>query len=313
MFTYRPTLSNLLSTHSLLIRFPRQFPRRLASWLSPIRVECAQLTGALKAEVTQHDLVISGLYSQAVSTDLVISIYNIINPNLDSSSAMTLSIGVLLGSTLIEQQSTSVDVPSLSPNVMTLSDLITDQANARNINKISVTIQPKETVQPEDQLVVQIPRDYSIDQFSGVCSISQAFSFYSSCRLNLLNNRLTYTTSHTAYSPQAIQTAFSPISTNNLSGHTSNFVFFFYRLSDFSITQRTYSTISPSSLSYGYGAALLTVNQDTPYTLTVGTYSDEIIIQLATKTPSLQTLTLTPAVLDSAVVVTPNPVRLEVG
>lgn len=79
------------------------------------------------------------------------------------------------------------------------------------------------------------------------------------------------------------------IRTPDLEGETFNFVISNYDSSNKRIISRTYSTLNPASITYTYDGYLITVNDDLPVDVEVGTYTDEIVIKMPG--PSLQTLT----------------------
>lgn len=72
---------------------------------------------------------------------------------------------------------------------------------------------------------------------------------------------------------------------------------------------RTYSNLKIASLSFAYDGKQVVVNDDQPYNLEVGSYSDLITVLL--EKPVEQMLTLTPNLLDPAILVKPFPVRVE--
>lgn len=69
---------------------------------------------------------------------------------------------------------------------------------------------------------------------------------------------------------------------------------------------RTYSNLHVASINYDYDGLQIDVNNKQPITLEVGSYSDEIRLNITVA--SEFTITLSPNVLDVNILITPNPV-----
>jgi hypothetical protein len=96
-----------------------------------------------------------------------------------------------------------------------------------------------------------------------------------------------------------------------LAGETLNFVVYNYDNSTEQILGRTFHSLNPSSLKFDYDGAQIWVNEDIPVTLEVGSYSDPIEIRLDKQ--ATQSLTLTPNLLDPNIIVTPFPIKIDLG
>ena len=114
------------------------------------------------------------------------------------------------------------------------------------------------------------------------------------------------------------------IRTPDLAGDTLNFVVSNYDSANKKILSRTYANLNPASLHFAYDGLLISVNNDLAVDVEVGTYTDEIVIQMPSA--SLQTLTytlllllnltsyrFTPNTLDPNIIVTPFPLQIKLG
>ena len=161
------------------------------------------------------------------------------------------------------------------------------------------------------QVFVDFPPDYLIDSYGGECTINEDFSFFVNCYLD--NNRVFVNASNTQWTETmgSLTLEVNSIRTTDDDGEALNFIIFNYDSSDKRILSRTYSTLNPASITYSYDGILISVNNDEPIDVEVGTYTDEITIQLPS--PSLQTLTLTPNTLNSSITITPFPLQIQLG
>jgi len=69
----------------------------------------------------------------------------------------------------------------------------------------------------------------------------------------------------------------------DLMGETLSFIIFNYDENIKEVVGRTYSNLYSSTLSYEYDGKQITVNNDNPIKLEVGSYTDQITISIADK------------------------------
>jgi hypothetical protein len=137
---------------------------------------------------------------------------------------------------------------------------------------------------------MDFPPNYLIDSYDGECNINQEFSFFVNCYID--NNRIFINSSNPTWDPNvdgSLTFEVMGIRNPDIAGDTLNFIIYNYDSVGKKILGRTYSNLNPASLHYEYDGLQIIVNNDEPIDLEVGTYSDEIVIQMPG--PSLQTLT----------------------
>jgi len=139
------------------------------------------------------------------------------------------------------------------------------------------------------EIFVDFPPDYLIDSYGGECEINEEFSFFVNCYID--NNRIFINASNPLWTPSMGSLTFlaQNIRTPDDDGEARNFVISNYDSEKKRIVSRTYSTLNPASLTYVYDGYLISINNDEPIDVEVGTYTDEIVLRLPG--PALQTLT----------------------
>lgn len=139
------------------------------------------------------------------------------------------------------------------------------------------------------QLFIDFPHDYLIDSYGGQCSLNEDFSFIVNCDLDY--NRIFVNSSNPRWTETmgSLDLEIDNVRTPDSDGETSNFVISNYDIVNKKILSRTYANLNPASLTYTYDGDLITVNDDEPVDVEVGTYTDEIVIKMPSY--ALQSLT----------------------
>lgn len=155
---------------------------------------------------------------------------------------------------------------------------------SRYSNDYSISFLPRQNVLPSSlggQIAVQFPPDYIIDSFSGACSINQDFSFFVNCFIE--NNRIYVNASNPKWDPNIdgeLKLEIDSIINPDLAGNTLEFIVFNLDLTKSTVLGRTFTNLNPSSLYFPYDGMLISVNDDLPVQVEVGTYSDLITIKM---------------------------------
>ena len=137
-------------------------------------------------------------------------------------------------------------------------------------------------------MYIDFPPDYNIVSYDGKCTINTLFSFNVKC--TRINNRFYINSTHpdwNALSQGTIETQIQHIRGPDLEGETRNFVIYNYDKSIKVVVGRTYANLYKGTLSYQYDGAHITVNEDKPIKVEVGTYTDVInmtVVANATRT-----------------------------
>jgi len=161
-------------------------------------------------------------------------------------------------------------------------------------------------------IYIDFPPDFIIDTYLGQCTVDQSFSFFSNCILS--NNRFFFNTTNNLWNPLTqgqLNFTIDAIYTPDNSGNTLNFVIANYNNITQNILGRTYSTLNTAYLTYSYDGLQIHVNEDQPIYLEVGSYSDWFNIQMDNS--ATQSLTLSPNLIDSTIIVDPFPLIIELG
>lgn len=111
-----------------------------------------------------------------------------------------------------------------------------------------------------------------IDSYGGKCTINQEFSFFVNCYIEF--NRIYINSSHVEWNPTvkgSLTVTIQDIRNPDLSGETLNFIIYNYDSTGKKILGRTYATLNPASLTYKYDGLQISVNNDQPIVLEVGT------------------------------------------
>lgn len=252
-----------------------------------------------------------------VTGPITLRLWGIINPNkVDIQSTGAFGLALMNDTTALEGnfQITGI-IPLLAPDSIQFISLTSTIKYSRYLNDYSFEFLPRQTIVTSNlggQLFLDFPSDYLIDSYGGICNINQDFSFFVNCQLD--NNRIFINASNPEWVPEvsgSLSLTVNGIINPDNAGNTLSFIIYNYNTQTQTILGRTYSNLNPASLFFGYDGLLISVNNDQPIQVEVGTYSDLISINMPG--PSKQTLTLTPNVLDPSILITPFPLQIELG
>jgi hypothetical protein len=164
---------------------------------------------------------------------------------------------------------------------------------SRYNNDYTISFLPKQNILPSSlggQVAIQFPPDYIIDSFSGACKINEDFSFFVNCYIE--NNRIFVNASNSKWDPSVdgeLKLEIDSIINPDIAGNTLEFVIFNLDNTKNMVLGRTFSNLNPSFLYFPYDGQLISVNDDSPVQIEVGTYSD--LIEIKMPGPSKQSLT----------------------
>ena len=241
-----------------------------------------------------------------VTGPITIRLWGIVNPNkLDITRTGSFGFALMEGDNILEGNFQIPGIiPLLAPGSFTLIFLLIEidsiqlasvsssNPNARYTSDFTfVFTSEKDILQAElgGEIFVDFPPDYLIDSYGGKCEINEEFSFFVNCYID--NNRIFINASNPLWTPTmgSLTLTIQNIKTPDDDGEALNFVISSYDSVNKKIVSRTYSTLNPSSLAYKYDGYLISINDDQPVDIEVGTYTDEIVLKLPG--PALQTLT----------------------
>ncbi|KAL4499018.1 hypothetical protein ABPG72_016920 [Tetrahymena utriculariae] len=325
------TVTQLQYTQSILVYFPLNYDDNLGPY--QLIITSQQLQGALKYKQYKRQLVIYGFYSMPVTQAITIKIFGIVNPNRNTNQnyvSEMFGIGLLdvslpkalHGYNLIEADYQTIPniSPQLTPGGINFVSITSTNQYARQTGNFTFVIDPLQYVlssQNGGQIYFDFPQDFIVDSYGGTCSINQSFSFFSNCYMNDENLRFYYQTINLQWDSSVngyITATISLLRTPDSSGPTNNFIAYNYDSINQVVLGRSYPNLFIASLSFSYQGKLITVNNDQPYNLEVGSFSDSIIIQFNVNIVNYSaetTITLTPNVLDPSIIISPFPVVLE--
>ena len=161
-------------------------------------------------------------------------------------------------------------------------------------------------------IFIDFPPDFIVDNYQGKCTFDQSFSFFSNCIKK--NNRFFFNATNDLWDPNTqgqLNFTINGVISPDYSGDTLNFVLSNYDNITKKILGRTYCTLNLADLSYVYDGLQIYVNENQAIDLEVGTYSDWYKIRL--DDPATQSLTLSPNLIDSTIIVDPFPLIIELG
>ena len=161
-------------------------------------------------------------------------------------------------------------------------------------------------------IFVDFPPDFTIDSYQGKCTVDLSFSFFSNCIKQ--NNRFFFNATNNIWDPTTLghlNFTINSIMTPDNATDTLNFVISNYDNISMKVLGRTYSTLSLGYLTYIYDGLQIYVNEDNDIDLEVGSYSNWYNIRL--DSAATQSLTLSPNLIDSTIVVDPLPLIIELG
>ncbi|EAS00909.2 transmembrane protein, putative (macronuclear) [Tetrahymena thermophila SB210] len=325
------TVTAISSTQSILVYFPLNYDNNLGPYKLIITSE--QLQGALKYKQYRRQLVIYGFYSMTITQPITIKIFGIVNPNRTTNQVYVselFGIGLLdvslpkalHGYNLIEAAYQTIPniSPQLTPGGINFVSIASTNQYARQTGNFTFVIDPLQKVlssQNGGQIYFDFPQDFIVDSYGGTCSINQSFSFFSNCYMNDENLRFYYQTINPQWDSSVngyISATISLIRTPDSSGPTNNFIAYNYDSINQVVLGRSYPNLFIASLSFSYQGKLITVNNDQPYNLEVGSFSDTITIAFNVNIVNYSaetTITLTPNVLDPSIIIQPFPVVLQ--
>lgn len=297
-----------------LIRFPSDYDPQLFKY-DPV-VESSQLTGALVGTVMSRQIIITGFKTMTVTEPITLRLWGVVNPNkVDITRTGTFTLALMQDDDVIEGNFAIPGIiPYLAPESIQFSAVSSTTSYSRYSSDYTFTFSSEKAIPDSGlggQLFVDFPPDYLIDSYDGGCDINEDFSFFVNCYLD--NNRVFVNASNSQWTETmgSLTLEIDGIRTPDDDGEALNFIIFNYDSSDKRILSRTYSTLNSGSLTYTYDGILISVNNDEPVDVEVGTYTDEIVIKLVNA--SEQTLTLTPNTLNSTITITPFPLTIQLG
>ncbi|CAD8049450.1 unnamed protein product [Paramecium sonneborni] len=306
----------LTTNHYILIRFPFEYDYIIG--LEKMQVKSNTLQGALKMAIIPYHIQITGFYqlTNFVGT-LDISLLGVINPNrLNNQATGTFLIAIMEGNKMILGNSAINGViPQLAPLLIQLNKITSSVSLSRYASTFTFEVYPLQQVLATvygGQLYVDFPNNFIIDAFNGGCETTPEFSFFASCKWDYF--RFAFVTNNQDwYSDRSgqLQLTIMNVLTPDDDGETNNFIVYNYDSLNKIVLGRTYANLHSASLIYQYDGLQIDVNLKQPFILEVGSYSDEIIMNITEKADF--TLTLSPNVLDSQIIITPNPVQIVAG
>ena len=195
---------------------------------------------------------------------------------------------------------------------MSLSSVTSYARYSTNYNFVFLTRQNILDYQLGGMIVIDFPPDYIIDSYLGKCTVDQSFSFFSNGIRS--NSRFFVNATNNLWNPLTqgqLNFTINGITSPDNSGDTLNFVLSNYDNITQKILGRTYSTLNKAYLTYTYDGLQISVNNDQPIYLEVGSYSNWYKITL--DNAATQSLTLSPNLIDSTIIVDPFPLLIQLG
>lgn len=328
LFTFDTTnIDTIFADMMFFVRFPADYDPKLA--LYNIAVASDDLDGALHFFLIGRDLRITGndsktlkcnnsslgFYEKAVTGNITIRVWGVVNPNrYDNTQTDYFLAGIIQDDEMLYgNDKIEGIIPLLAPDGISLTTLSSTISNSRYLDSFTFTFLPRQNIKSSALggiLYIDFPPDYLIDSYGGKCTINKAFSFFVNCILDY--NRIWINSTNEEWNPDvngALTSVIENIRDPDDNGSTHAFVIGNYDSLNKKVLGRTYNTLNPASLDYTYDGELISVNDDLPVIVEIGTYTDEIEITLPG--PSQQTLTLTPNVLNPDILIVPFPLKIE--
>ncbi|CAK70993.1 unnamed protein product (macronuclear) [Paramecium tetraurelia] len=306
----------ITSNHYILIRFPFDYDYIIG--IEKMQVKSNTLQGALKMAIIPYHIKISGFYELSnFKGTLDISLLGVINPNRQNNKVTgTFLFGIMDGNKMVlGNTAISGVIPQLAPLLIQLNKITSSVSLSRYASTFTFEIYPLQKVLSTvygGQLYADFPNNFIIDSFNGGCETTSQFSFFASCKWDYFRF-LFQTNNQDWYADRSgqLDLTITNVLTPDDDGETNNFIIYNYDSINKIVLGRTYANLHSASLIYNYDGLQIDVNLKQPFTLEVGSYSDEIIMNI-TDTADF-TLTLSPNVLDSQIIITPNPVQIVAG
>lgn len=154
--------------------------------------------------------------------------------------------------------------------------------------------------------------NFIIDTYQGKCTVDQTFSFFSNCYKQ--NSRFFVNVTNNLWDPLTqgqLNFTINSIVSPDTGGDSLNFVISNYDNLTQTVLGRTYSTLNLAYLTYSYDGLQIYINEDYPIDLEVGSYSNWYKIKL--NSSATQSLTLSPNMIDSSIIMDPFPLIIELG
>ncbi|EGR28803.1 hypothetical protein IMG5_168390 [Ichthyophthirius multifiliis] len=324
---FTSAINQVLKGQFLFISFPSNYDVNLGPY--KLIVTSKDLDGALYYILYRRVLKIGGFYSKnLINNEIKLKIFGIVNPNRKISTSLQNEVfqtGLLDidGYKLIQASNSIKNIVSfLAPeNINLISLKSSTEYSRQQISSYSFVIEPEQSVLDNTyggQLYIDFPQDFTVDYYDGKCTINQKFSFFANCKMEDENLRFFIQTNNKewqshkdGYITATIQNVRSP----DIQGQTKDFIVYNYDSLNKIILGRTYNNLKIACITTTYEGKLIDVNNNLPYDLEVGSFSDSIIINFnIPEDPNHKaktTLTLTPNVLDSSILIRPTPVVIK--
>ena len=227
----------------------------------------------------------SGFYDSRIRSNITLSLYGVINPNLVPNVNITgFYVGIVDKNNQTKALSASFGNITLvqAPKVIEILDLQNKIAYARYDDNYTIQIRSDLPIQDSNnggQIKIEFPDDFYMDVFNGLCKTEDRFSLYAVCTqfyntyvLSAANKYYDFSTSG------SLNFSINNHRNAEYKGLTGSIIVYNYDTTTRMILTRSYGTLSKSYRNFTYDGLQLLVNSGNTYELEVGSMSDPITV-----------------------------------
>ena len=297
---------------TIWIRFPPEYDLHLSN--IPL-VATSTLNGALKTAVMFREIFITGFYSQHVSSFFDLAIFGIVNPNRNGD----IKTGDFAFAILNQNNDIYFyrdDIPgvkfSSAPSIIQiLQKSVSSNIYRNNADYDFLLTSAKPFASSADGGLIKVlyPQDFIMDVFLSNCSTQDNFSLYSSCGVS--NNLITVVSSNDEFDTSisgALKLQVYNLRNAENFGRSGNIIIYNFDSRDKLVLSRSYPNISTSYFTFEQDRLEISVNDDNPIYLEVGSFSGEI--EIRAHEPFKQRLNILPLYFDTKFLFDRNPILL---
>lgn len=284
IFTFIPTTS-LNSNMQILIIFPSVYDNILGNNLNCLPLK--GISGELSCTVSQKILTLSGFGNYVPNSDSPVSIQvsGIVNPNLD----ITTNTGNFIIATIIKNTQYYIDCNDAAgalfmdsaPGWSTLYNVSSTNLYTRVTTDYSFNFTATALIPPTNQqgsIITEFPSQFDLADGPIKCDTANQF-FAGSLVCSVVDNKIKVTGHQNSYSGNLIFTIRGIVNPTE-PGTADNIILKTYDGLRKSVIERSYTNLDPFSFDYAYPGPLITVNNDDPIRVEIGTSSSDIAITL---------------------------------
>ncbi len=315
VFNFSFDFLKIESTDKIWIRFPAEFDLNLGN--RDLQVS-SNLQGAFKIKRRNREVVVYDLFDQNLKNGFTLELFGIQNPNRNFVDRISnFLIGVMGNDNQLKIFINNVQGPLLieTPQILELVAMNSTSPIFRSDNDYELLLNPK-VIMPDSsrggEIRLLFPDDYIMDVFFSHCSTQEAFALYSFCTIK--DNLITVQSANKDFNPEVQGGVVLDITTVRNSEEESyggNVIVYNTNKLQSTVLTRSFPNLSESYLLFQSDGLEILINENKPFELEVGSFSDPVTIHAVESIK--QRISVLPVYYDSNFLFSKYPIVLTKG